>query len=125
MNASTSLGELIGPEGVFDVPEGVRDKWALVRWLGEKTCARAGIRAPEPVVEALLDRERMLSTGIGLGIAVPHARHPSVPRETLCVARLRPAMPFDALDGRPVSAAFCILMPSGRQRRYIEILAAV
>jgi mannitol/fructose-specific phosphotransferase system IIA component (Ntr-type) len=77
------------------------------------------------VLDALWDRESILSTGIGLGIGVPHVRNPSVAREAMRVGRARGGIAFDSIDGKPVFAVFAILMPSGNHRRHVEVLGAI
>ena len=121
----SSLEALVRPEAVFDTPDGVGDKWALLRWLGARACALAGVADPAPVVSALIERERILSTGIGLGVALPHVRHASVSRETVAVARIRRGMAFDSTDGTLVHAVFCVLAPTAAVRRSVEILGAL
>jgi PTS system nitrogen regulatory IIA component len=95
--------------------------------LGAAACDAAGVRAEHrrAVLDALWDRETVLSTGIGLGIAVPHVRHANVPKEAMRVGRVRGGMPFDAIDGRPVEAIFTILMPAGNHRRHVEVMAGI
>lgn len=78
----------------------------------------------EFLVEVLLAREAMGSTGIGDGIAIPHVRSPVVlnglpPSITLCY--LANAIPFDAVDGRPVHTIFWIISPT--IRGHLQLLA--
>jgi PTS system nitrogen regulatory IIA component len=120
----TVLEPLLTPGVVHEIAA-AEGKQAAVAYLGRKACEAAGVLRPEPVLAALWERETILSTGIGLGIAVPHVRHPGVPREAMQVGRVRGGMPFDAIDGKPVHAIFALLMPAGRQRRHVEILAAI
>ena len=120
------LADLLVPEGVCDLPQNA-SKHEVVTRLGEMACAAAGVQPDhvKAVLDALWDRELILSTGIGLGIAVPHVRHANVPREALRVGRVRGGMPFDAIDGRPVEAVFAILMPAGNHRRHVEVMAGI
>jgi mannitol/fructose-specific phosphotransferase system IIA component (Ntr-type) len=118
------LGSLLSADAVLDVsPEAGKE--AVIALLGRRACEIAGVLRPEPVLSALWERERILSTGIGLGVAVPHVRHPAVPREVMTVGRAKGGMPFDAIDAKPVHAVFTLLLPAGRQRRHVEILAAI
>jgi PTS system nitrogen regulatory IIA component len=118
------LEPLLTAEAVFEVPA-EQGKEAAILFLGRKACEAVGVLRPDAVLIALWERERILSTGIGLGIAVPHVRHPAVPREVMRVGRARTGMAFDAIDAKPVQAIFTLLMPAGRQRRHVEILAAI
>jgi mannitol/fructose-specific phosphotransferase system IIA component (Ntr-type) len=120
------LGDLLVPQGVLEL-EGVPAKRDVVTRLGTAACDAAGVK-PEhvrAVLDALWDREQILSTGIGLGIAVPHVRHANVAREIMRVGRCRKGLAFDAIDGKPVHAVFTILMPAGSHRRHVEVLGAI
>lgn len=110
----------------MDLPSG-EGKPASIDRLGRLCCRAAGVPEGDvpSVLAALVAREQILSTGIGLGIAVPHVRHASVPREILRVGRSKAGIAFDAIDGKPVHAVFTILMPSGRHRRHVEVLGAI
>jgi mannitol/fructose-specific phosphotransferase system IIA component (Ntr-type) len=120
------LESLLSPDRVVDLPPGV-PKQGVVQRLGEQAAKAAGVK-PEhvrAVLDALWDRELILSTGIGLGIAVPHVRHANVPVEAMVVGRSRAGLAFDAIDGKPVYAVFAILMPSGQHRRHVEVLGGI
>jgi len=122
----TILTGLLIPDGVVELPPTDSKRDAIER-LGRLAAAACGVR-PEherAVLDALADREAVLSTGIGLGIAVPHVRHANVPREGMRVGRARDGLAFDSIDGRPVHAVFTILMPSGNHRRHVEVLGAI
>lgn len=122
----TVLAGLLVPEGVVELPPSDRKREAIER-LGRIAAAAASVR-PEherAVIDALWDRETVLSTGIGLGIAVPHVRHANVAHEVMRVGRSREGLAFDAIDGKPVHAVFAILMPSGNHRRHVEVLGAI
>ena len=69
------------------------------------------------IFEALLQRERLGSTGIGDGIAIPHGKLPELDRLFGLVARLEKPIDFEALDGQPVDILFLLLAPGGRRRR--------
>lgn len=121
-----TLATLLVPERVVDLSAGEPKRDAVLR-LGRIACQAAGVHADhaKAVLDALWDRETILSTGIGLGIAVPHVRHANVPKEAMAVGRSRGGMPFDAIDGKPVHAVFTILMPAGDNRRHVEVLGAI
>ncbi len=75
-------------------------------------------------LEAVMKRERVMSTGIGGGVAIPHAQCSAVKR--LAVGLVRPSTPieFEALDGRPVNLVFMILGPEERGG-FVRVLARV
>jgi mannitol/fructose-specific phosphotransferase system IIA component (Ntr-type) len=75
------------------------------------------------LLSAVRERERVLSTGIGLGIAIPHAKIPGVSRFVVAVGRHRAGIDFDAIDGRPVHLVVLIAGPQDAQDRYLRLLA--
>lgn len=121
-----SLGTLLRPDRVLDLAPG-EAKRDIVRRLGALTCRAASVHPDheKAVLDALWERETILSTGIGLGMAVPHVRHSNVATEAMWVGRSRAGLAFDAIDGKPVHAVFTILMPSGDNRRHVEVLGAI
>jgi mannitol/fructose-specific phosphotransferase system IIA component (Ntr-type) len=121
-----ALSTLLLADHVVEIPPGESKKDAVLR-LGRLSCQAGGVNPDhtKAVLDALWDRETILSTGIGLGIAVPHVRHANVAREVMYVGRSKAGLPFDAIDGKPVHAVFGILMPAGDNRRHVEVLGAI
>ena len=106
-----SLGTLLRPDRVVDLAPG-ETKRDVVHRLGVLTCRAAAVHGDheKAVLDALWDRETILSTGIGLGMAVPHVRHSNVATEAMFVGRSAAGLAFDAIDGKPVHAVFTILL---------------
>lgn len=77
------------------------------------------------IYEALLQRERLGSTGIGEGIAIPHGKLPGLTRIFGLVARLDRSIDFEALDGQPVDVLFLLLAPEGAGADHLKALARV
>lgn len=77
------------------------------------------------VVKALMDREELGSTGIGAGVAVPHARHDSVTELIGAFGRSKKGINFDALDGEPVHVLFLLLSSKGASGAHLESLAYI
>ncbi|MDP8262231.1 MAG: PTS sugar transporter subunit IIA [Candidatus Ancaeobacter aquaticus] len=87
-------------------------------------------RAPEindadVLCEGILEREQTLSTGIGIGIAVPHARTNTVDDYVIAVGRKRGGLLFDAVDGGLVYLVFMIAGPDAYYERYLNIHAKI
>ena len=81
---------------------------------------------PETAIyEALLQRERLGSTGIGEGIAIPHGKLPGLTRIFGLMARLDKPVDFEALDGQPVDILFLLLAPEGAGADHLKALARV
>lgn len=117
------IGDILRPEDVI-VDLRAPDKRRLIGELARLGAEGTGVEAPT-VAEALQARERLGSTGMGSGMAVPHARIPTLTRTRGLFARLRPAMDFDAIDGERVDLVFLLLMPSQAQGEHLNALACV
>jgi fructose PTS system EIIBC or EIIC component len=86
---------------------------------------KAGVVSdPAAVLQALLDRERVMSTGIGGGVAIPHAQSPAVSSLAVGLARPVQGISFDSLDEKPVRLVFMIVGPEERGG-FIRILARI
>jgi PTS system fructose-specific IIA component/PTS system nitrogen regulatory IIA component len=79
----------------------------------------------ESIVEALMKREELGSTGIGKGVAVPHARHPSVKKLVGVFGHSSEGIDFAALDGEPVHAIFLLVSPISSSGQHLEALALI
>ncbi len=79
----------------------------------------------ELVFRALWRREQIGSTGIGHGVAIPHARIPGIAKPVVFFARASAPIPFGALDRQPVSSFFMILVPEHANEEHLRILATV
>lgn len=77
------------------------------------------------IYESLLQRERLGSTGIGEGIAIPHGKLPGLTRIFGLVARLDKPVNFEALDSQPVDVLFLLLAPEGAGADHLKALARV
>lgn len=75
--------------------------------------------------DRLLERERLGSTGIGGGIAIPHGRMPSLAKPVGVFARLAHPVDFDSIDERPVDTVFLLLAPEGAGADHLKALARV
>jgi PTS system nitrogen regulatory IIA component len=75
------------------------------------------------VYESLFTRERLGSTGLGHGVAIPHGRIKGLKDALGAFVRLAQPVPFDAPDGKPVSLAFTLLVPEHATEKHLEILS--
>lgn len=91
-------------------------------------CARAaaalGLDA-DTLSSMIEKRENFGSTGIGDGVAIPHARIPELKNAFGLLARLQKPLDFDAIDGKPVDIVFLLLLPAGAKGEHLNVLAAV
>jgi len=100
------------------------DKIELIKALARRAAARLKLPA-EALSAPLLARETLGSTGIGRGIALPHARIANLPRLFGLLARLDKPIDFAAIDDEPVDLIFLLLTPENAGREHLAALAAV
>jgi PTS system nitrogen regulatory IIA component len=81
--------------------------------------------ARQTIFEALLKRERLGSTGLGTGIALPHGRIDALQSPLAAVATLQSGVDFDAADGLPVDILFALAMPENCNDQHLQILAGL
>ncbi len=116
-------GELIGRDGIAAALR-VGDKPQLLRELSQRAARLLSIDA-ETVLDALETREALGSTGIGRGIALPHARLNGLRRFFGMFARLERPIDFDAIDGQAVDLVFLLLVPEHAVHEQLAALASV
>ena len=102
----------------------VSDKQKLLVELASKAGARLRL-APEHLLAELSKREELGSTGVGDGVAIPHARFSEIEKTFGMFFRLRKPIDFDALDGKPIDLVFLLLLPEGSKGEQLSALACV
>ncbi len=102
------LSQQLDPEMVLISP-GVAARNELFRRLGELFVNAGLVESAEHVVSRLLEREAILSTGIGGGVAVPHAQISGLGRLVMAASTHPEGIDYPALDRRPVQLVFCLL----------------
>jgi PTS system nitrogen regulatory IIA component len=81
------------------------------------------IHGKEPFIRAILDREHVVSTGIGMGVAIPHAKLPNYDGFFIVIGILQQGVDWNSLDKNPVRLIFMIGGPDDRQTEYLQILS--
>jgi nitrogen PTS system EIIA component len=102
-------------------------KEAVIREMVENLRAAGYFKGnePEDVVKAILKRETLSSTGIGDGVAIPHAKHGSVDRLVGAVAVSPQGVPFDSVDNDPVFVLVMLISPQERPSEHLRALEGV
>ena len=106
-----------------DVPAASRKRTLQV--LGEVFAGADPALSAQGIFDRLVARERLGSTGLGEGCALPHARVPGLGRALAAFLRLRKGVDFDAPDHEPVDLVFALLVPEESTEEHLEILAAI
>ena len=117
------LGDLIAPEAVVSRLKAKNKKQALQE-LARKAEDLTGLDQAV-VFEVLLQRERLGSTGVGRGIAIPHGRLPGLEGVVTVFARLEEPIPFDSIDEEPVDLVFLLLAPEHAGADHLKALARI
>ena len=117
------ITDLIAPEAVSPSLR-VHTKKQLLQDLAARAAQLSGV--PERrVFESLLERERLGSTGMGEGIAIPHARISGLPRILGVFVRLESPIPYEGIDDLPVDLVFLLLTPADAGGDHLKALATV
>lgn len=117
------LAELVTPEGVFARLKATSKKQALQE-LSAHAARLTGIEE-RVILDALLERERLGTTGVGQGIAIPHAKIPQAERLYGLFARLDTPIDFDSVDDQPVDLIFLLIAPESAGADHLKALARI
>lgn len=101
-------------------------KWQALKELSALLFEKGAISNFDEFTKALVEREKIVSTGIGIGVAVPHARLVSLNKFVLAlgVAQDR-GIDWDSIDKKPVHLVFAIGAPAHAQQEYLELLSSI
>lgn len=117
------IADLVTPESVvFDLRAG--SKKQVLQELARLAAARTGLHE-RVVFDVLLERERLGSTGVGDGVAIPHGRIAELERLGGLFARLKQPVEFDAVDGKPVDLVFLLLAPQSAGADHLKALSRI
>ncbi len=117
------LSDLIVDEGVLSNLKATSKKQALQ--VLAATAAEVFGLEERTVLDLLMERERLGTTGVGNGVAIPHAKVPGIEQPCGLFARLDQPVDFDAIDDQPVDLVFLLLAPEGAGADHLKALARV
>ena len=117
------ISDLLSPEDVM-IDVRAPNKRLLLQELAAKAAVSLGLGV-DLVAPYLLKREELGSTGIGDGVAIPHARLPDLQRPFGLMAKLKVPIEFDAIDGQAVDIVFLLLLPANAENGQLGALALV
>jgi PTS system nitrogen regulatory IIA component len=118
-----SITSLLAPDRIFTDTD-ITSKKRLLEFLAEKASEAIELSQTE-IFNKLLERERLGSTGLGQGFAVPHARLDNLQHTHACFAKLGTPVNYDAMDHQPVDLIFAIFLPEASTEEHLRILAAL
>jgi PTS system nitrogen regulatory IIA component len=117
------LSDIIAPQAVMPALKVNAKKQALAE-IAARAAALSG-QNERAILDVLIQREKLGSTGIGHGVAIPHGKLPKLDRLFGVFARLERPIDFEALDGEPVDLIFMLLAPEGAGADHLKALALV
>lgn len=117
------ISDFLSPSNVM-IDVAAVDKQKLLLSMARKAGSIVGV-LPEHVFAELQKREELGSTGVGDGVALPHARFYQIGKPTGMLMRLRKPIDFDAVDGEPVDLVFLLLLPESPDSEPLDALASI
>jgi PTS system nitrogen regulatory IIA component len=117
------LTDVVAPDAIIPALK-VNGKKQALQELAAKAAQLSG-QNERTIFETLLQREKLGSTGVGNGIAIPHGKLPKLAKLFGLFARLERPVDFEALDGQPVDLVFLLLAPEGAGADHLKALARV
>ena len=118
------IADIIAPDGIILDLKSCHSKRQVLKELSQQAAAMLGIE-PQHLLDALLERERLGTTGIGHGIAIPHARLAGLDRLVGLFARLEQPVDFESLDDQPSDLIFLLLAPDSADADSLKALARI
>ena len=117
------LSDLLKPEAVLPAVH-AQSKKQVLQEVCDSASRMTGLVERE-IYDAILQRERLGSTGVGQGVAIPHGKLKAVDRLVGVFARLARPVDFDALDDQPVDLVFLLLAPESAGADHLKALARI
>jgi PTS system nitrogen regulatory IIA component len=117
------LTDLVAPNAIIPALK-VNGKKQALQEISAKAAELTG-QNERSILEILLQREKLGSTGVGNGVAIPHGKLPKISKVFGLFARLDRAVDFEALDSQPVDLIFLLLAPEGAGADHLKALARV
>jgi len=117
------LTELLSPDRVL-LPLPAGDRQTAIAVLTRRLAELANARY-DAVLDAVLERESVQSTGIGFGVAIPHGRCAAVHELSMVAGVSARPVPFDSIDGEPVRLFFLIVGPEASAGLHVKLLSRI
>jgi len=118
------LTDILKP-GCVKVPLKAQQKQQAIEELVDLLCDQTGIGERQQLKAAVWQREQTRTTGIGHGVAIPHAKIKDCPGLVMAIGKADPAIDFAAIDGKPVDLVFLLASPVDQTGPHIQALAAI
>lgn len=117
------LSTVLRPECTVCATPGSKKK--VLELISELAAAQYHNLSSQAIFESLLAREKMGSTGIGNGIAIPHGRMPDITEPIAVLVKCDEPIAFDAIDNQPVDILFALIVPADQCQQHLSTLSAM
>ncbi|WP_419834111.1 PTS IIA-like nitrogen regulatory protein PtsN [Endozoicomonas atrinae] len=118
------IHRILTPERTLDGVHGASKK-KILEFIAERISSDVPEINAKELFEALVARERLGTTGLGEGVAIPHCRCKACPSPIGLFIRLAEPVDFDSVDRKPVDLVFALIVPEGENQEHLEILKAL
>ena len=119
-----NITDLLMPDRV-NCRENVGSKKRLLEYVSELLAHNSPELSQNEIFNALINREKLGSTGLGKGIAIPHGRIASLEKPACAFVKLTSPVDFDATDGQPVDLIFTLLVPENSTEEHLQVLSTI
>jgi PTS system nitrogen regulatory IIA component len=103
----------------------VGSKKRLLEFISELLAGSSPELLQNDIFDALINREKLGSTGLGMGVAIPHGRIAALERPVCAFVKLATPVDFDATDGQPVDLVFALLVPEDSTEEHLQVLSTI
>ena len=117
--AITKIFSLFAEDRIVFLSSG--EKEAIITELSRVSAGK--VTDVKAFTDSVIERENIVSTGVGQGFAIPHVKNNYVPEFFITAGIIRSGADWDAIDGQPVNVVFLIGGPDGKQNEYLSILS--
>ena len=118
------LSELLGQENIISELT-AKDKKKVLEELVDAMIYPDSIIEKHALVKVLLERERLGSTGIGDGVAIPHGKYPGIDQPLISFGRSLEGLDFESMDGQPAHLFFLLVAPENSANLHLKALATI
>jgi mannitol/fructose-specific phosphotransferase system IIA component (Ntr-type) len=102
-----------------------RNKYSAIEDLARTFKDNSGCSDLEQLVSSLKEREEIMSTGIGFGIAIPHAKIPQISEMAFAIGISKAGIDFDSMDGIPVNLIILVIASDSQTKEYLGLLSEI
>lgn len=116
------LSKILSPR-LIEYPLNVETKEDVISVLIGRLYKEGKISKPEVAQKAVLDREKLMSTGVGRGVALPHGKYLDIDDVLISIGVSEKGIDFDAIDGQPVYIFILLLTPEQSPSKHLKLLS--